>query len=131
MTEEASVLPFLGTKGYGKGNFRQAIPPPEAIPLPKQPAASSSAHSLVALDACQSQAGPDPIAATQEDIDEWLATFTPFDATNDMPPEIAQKVLWRGFKVGRSGNPSTALEYFNGTVHDLHFEGTELYVYVT
>ena len=48
-----------------------------------------------------------------------------------MPPEIGQAVLWRGFKTGRSGNPSTALEYINGTVRDLQFEGNELYVYVT
>ena len=74
---------------------------------------------------------PDPIAATQADLDEWMETFTPFDSTNCMPPEIGQQVWWRGFKTGCAGNPSTALEYFNGTVRDLQFEGSELYIYVT
>ena len=49
-----------------------------------------------------------------------------------MPPDIGQEVLWRGFKTGKSGNPSTKVEYFNGRVRDLQFdEGNELYLYVT
>ena len=49
-----------------------------------------------------------------------------------MPPATGQEVLWRVFKTGRSGNPyDFELEFFNGTVHDVQFEGDELYVYVT
>ena len=83
-------------------------------------------------DACRSLAEPDPIAVTHEDIDMWLATLTPFDATNCMPPAIGQEVLWAVFSRGRSGNPyNFNLEFFNDTVHAVHFEGDQLYVYVT
>ena len=111
----------LGSKGYGKGNFGVAVPPPEHVPFyAKEEASSSAARSDVAQ-------APDPIKPTQQEVDEWMQTFTPFDATHCTPPEIGQEVLWRGFKQTRSGNPSTKLEYFNGTVRDLVFEGNELF----
>ena len=127
---EREVQAGLGSKGYGQGNFGTAIPPPVAIPTPL-PGQASSGASLGAdwTEACAT--APDPIPATPADVEEWLTTFTPFTASNCMPPEIGQQVLWRGFKTGRSGSASTALEYFNGTVRDLQFEDNELFVYVT
>ena len=118
------------TKGYGKGNFGTPIPPPERVSMQVSATSSSSCSWELAAPIVDT-VPPDPIPATQAEIDAWMASLEPITPSNCQPPEIGQTVLWRGFKTGRRGNPSTAFEYFNGTVRDLNFEGNELIVYVT
>ena len=57
-------LPEGGHKGYGKGNFGTAIPPPEVV------------------DQGDADEVPPPIPATTADVESWMQTFTPFHATN-------------------------------------------------
>lgn len=78
------ALAGIGSKGYGKGNFGTALPPPVAIPTPAGGASSSAAHWDSWTDCVP--AVPEPIPAKNSDVESWLEHFTPFTATNCMPP---------------------------------------------
>ena len=109
-----------------------AIPGPSAIPPQMQPAAAGGGVGPSSYSSADiAFTVPEPIQATSEEVQDWLKTFTPFKPANSMPPEIGQEVLWRGFKYGRSGNQSTPVEFFNGTVREVKVEGNELYCYLT
>ena len=124
-------------KGEGKtGNYGVAIRPPAAVDIQDLPAAlqsasSASMHSHVAVP--PDAEIPVPIAATTEDVEEWMRTsFKKLtNISTKVPPEVGESVLWRGVKTGRHGCPSTKCEYFNGKVRFLQVEEDgELYLYV-
>ena len=76
---------------------------------------------------------PSPIPATTEEVEEWVSSsFRPLtNISTTTPLEVGASVLWRGVKTGKSGNPSTKCEYFNGKVRDMRVEeDNELYLYV-
>ena len=66
-------------------------------------------------------------------VEEWVASnFKPLtNISGKTPPEVGEHVFWRGLKTGRSGNPSTKCEFFNGKVRqiEVNAEG-EVYIYL-
>ena len=38
------------------------------------------------------------------------------------PREVEEEVLWRGIKMGKHGQPSTNVEYFNAAVRDIRVD---------
>ena len=76
---------------------------------------------------------PAPIAATTELVELWVSQdFKKLsNISTKIPPEVGESVLWRGVKRGKSGNPFTTCEYFNGKVRMVEVEADhELYLYV-
>ena len=133
---DAFFVPGFGYKGCGKGaNYGVEIPPPTTVSAGDPhlfPAQSSSASDGFELLPTGPQYPP-PIPVTPEEVAEWMSTgFRPLSQmSTKMPPEIGESVLWRGVKHGRSGQPSTNVEYFNGKVRHISVENeTELYLYV-
>ena len=76
---------------------------------------------------------PPPIAATTQDVEEWMTTgYKPLtNISQKIPPEVGESILWRGVKTGKKGCLSTKVEYFNGKVRHVEVEDDgELYVYL-
>ena len=132
-------VPGFGCKGEGKlANYGVVIPPPSllppaaVLPAPQQAASSSDLHEGLAHPA--PPLIPTPIAATTEDVEEWISTtfrsLTNISTKN--PPDIGASILWKGLKISRHGNPSDVVEYFNGKVRkvEVSAEDGELYLYV-
>ena len=128
----------FGYKGEGKSaNYGTLIAAPSVVSpaeLAQIGLLSSSSAAMAISDAVMStpKQCPDPIPATFQQIETWLRqSYRPLEVSHNNPPEIGECVLWRGVRTGKSGQPSTTVEYFNGTVRYLKVtnEG-ELYVYV-
>ena len=133
----------LGRKGYGKGNYGFPVPVPQVVAQPDTAGTGSlSSHDIAPVqpdvvtpgDSDLPDECPEPIRSTPEDIEQWLAeSFKPLkNLSQNLPPEVGEDILWRGFKVGPRGGASTQTEYFNGKVRALNFdnESHELFVYV-
>ena len=133
----AVVVSGFGLKGEGKSaNYGILIAPPAIVPPAMLPpalqvvggAASSGGGAGPALDGV-----PEPIAATSELVEQWVSEgFRKLsNISTKIPPEVGESVLWRGVKIGKSGNPSTKIEYFNGKVRGVDVEEDhEVYIYV-
>ena len=133
----AVAVPGFGLKGEGKAaNYGILIAPPAIVPPAMLPpalqvvggAASSGGGACPADDDV-----PEPIAATSELVEQWVSEgFRKLsNISTKIPPEVGESVLWRGVKTGKSGNPSTKIEYFNGKVRGVDVEEDhEVYIYV-
>ena len=130
-TPKAVVVPGFGKKGEGKdANYGTSIEPPSGpLPhaeLPPILQASSSCAAVIPEI-------PPPIAATTQDVEEWMTTgYKPLtNISQKIPPEVGESILWRGVKTGKKGCLSTKVEYFNGKVRHVEVEDDgELYVYL-
>ena len=139
-SRDAVFVPGFGCKGVGKdANYGVAIAPPsvpsaEELPVELQrPSSSSGAFEVDLLP--EPSLPPDPIAATSEEVEEWMrSSFRPITNldTNDrsFPPEVGDNILWRGVKTGPHGQPSTKCEYFNAKVRHRAFDKDGLWFYV-
>ena len=108
--------PGGGFKGYGKGNFGTVLPVPSSM-------VTSSDASL-----------PIPYARFPEasEVEGWINEyFEPLSSTEGGSPRKGDVVLWRGFKTGRHGGNSTAVEYFRGEVHEIIHTGDETFYSVS
>ena len=133
--ETAVFVRGFGFKGEGKSsNYGTSIDPPSVVaPADLPPALQGPSSSSSQAAAPPIPDVPPPIAATTEDVEEWVATnFKPLkNLSTKCPPEIGENILWRGLKTGRGGNPSTKVEHFNGKVRYMQMEGDgELYLYL-
>ena len=129
----------FGHKGEGKhANYGTHIPPPSVVP-------PDELDALVAQGTCipgQQQPGssaaaaaapPDPMPVSSAEVEGWInGSFRPLsNLSTKMPPEVGESILWRGVKSGRSGQPSTQCEYFNGKVRHLMVDSQdELWLFV-
>ena len=132
-------VPGFGRKGEGKtANDGVAIAPPTLLAeadLPPGLQQPSSASGIQGGEAHKSEPLiPPPIPATSEEVEHWMSScFKPLtNISTKNPPEVGESILWRGVKTGRSGQPSTKCEYFNGKVRHIAVEPDdhELYVYI-
>ena len=78
-------------------------------------------------------AGPEPLAARNEDVEGWITeTFKILSISTSMPPEIGETVLWTNVPVG--GPPKCSpprREYFHGIVrHTRTDESGVSWIYV-
>ena len=74
---------------------------------------------------------PPPIAATTEEVEDWLRSgFKKIkNISTKTPPEVGESVLWRGVRTGSKGGMSTKVEFFNGKVRYLQVEeDSEVYI---
>ena len=95
------------------------LPPSSGPPSSLEPAAA-------ALQGLPSTTVPDPIPATEADIERWISeSFSPLSTRSSLPPTIGSEVLWKGFKTGKKGGASTKTEWFNGTVHAIENNNDE------
>ena len=135
----AGIESGLGRKGEGKmANYGVTIDPQTLVdeadlPLAlQQPSSASSGHGGEAHKS--EPLIPPPIPATSEEVEHWMSScFKPLtNISTKNPPEVGESILWRGVKTGRSGQPSTKCEYFNGKVRHIAVEPDdhELYVYI-
>ena len=138
----AAIIQSQGfRKGEGKdGNYGVRIPAPSIVTpgqlqLLQQQAAGGPAAALIQPpQAREERVMPDPIPATNEEIDTWLnaGVYRPLTgiATKEWY-EAGDAVLWRGVAQGPRGGPSTKNEWFNGTVRFLQQDPQgEWYYYV-
>ena len=130
-------VPGFGFKGQGKSaNYGILIAPPAIVPPADLPAAlqvASGAASSGGDARREVDNVPAPIPATTELVELWVSeNFKKLsNISTKIPPEVGESVLWRGVKTGKSGNPSTTCEYFNGKVRMVEVEAdSELYLYV-
>ena len=131
------------SKGYGKGNFGLPIPTPLLIEVPENTKAAGDSPPPTQPDSPEphdafDRAGrglkpPPAIAATPQYVEVWISeAFVPLDGISSLrPPPIGSDVLWKGFKKGRRGGPSSAVEWFNGTVHKTVNEADGWYAHVS
>ena len=107
---------FRGFKGFGKGNFGSVLPKPSSDAL------SSNASS------------PIPYARFPEssEVELWINEhFEKLSTREERRPRKGDVVLWRGFKRGRHGGASTAVEYFRGEIHEIIEDGKETFYSVS
>ena len=143
MTEPATAksaavhVPGFGLKGEGKmANYGIFIAPPAIVPPAELPAAlqvASGSASSGGDARPQDVHIPQAIAATSELVEQWVSENYKrlSNISTKIPPEVGESVLWRGVKTGRSGNPSTTVEYFNGNGRMVDVEEDhEVYLYV-
>ena len=136
-SSSAVVAPGFGKKGKGDGKMTNcgiAIEPPtidaEAV-LPfalQQPSRSASVHG--AISGASKRSCPDPIPATSELVDAWIARcFKPLKSlSTKIIPQIGESILIGGVKTGRAGRPT--VEYFAGKVFHIEVEGPTPNVFV-
>ncbi len=94
--------PAGGFKGYGKGNYGREIPPPTPLKPEKE-------EGAVVF--------PDARMPTAEEVNEWVEQYYEKLPAGDATPRKGVVVLWRGFKKGKRGAPSTTSEFFRGVIH--------------
>ena len=109
-----------GFKGFGKGNFGIVLPVPSSM------VTSSKASSPIPYARC-----PEASEVEQWINDHYEKLRARGRATTGRSPRIGEVVLWRGFKTGKNGGASTAVEYFRGEVHEIIEDGQETYYSVS
>ena len=110
----------MGFKGFGKGNFGIVLPVPSSMVTP------SNASFPIPYARC-----PEASEVEQWINDHYEKLRARGRATTGRSPRIGEVVLWRGFKTGRHGGASTAVEYFRGEVHEIIEDGQETFYSVS
>ena len=130
--EESIEVPGFGRKGEGKdANYGVQVPEPQVVPVSQLPPEDQALlERPPGLDMEPTAEIPPPIAATTEVVEEWIQDgFTQLvNLSGKIPPEIGESILWRGFKKGKSGGPSTKEEHFHGRFRNVKVENDEIFV---
>ena len=106
----------MGFKGFGKGNLGIVLPVPSPMVTPSK------------------ASFPIPYARCPEasEVELWINEhYEKLKACAGRSPRKGDVVLWRGFKTGRNGGASTAVEYFRGEVHEIIEDGQETFYSVS
>ena len=75
---------------------------------------------------------PPPIAATTDEVEEWIQCgYTQLvHLSSKIPPEIGESILWKGLRKGKSGGPSTKEEFFHGRIRHVTVENDEIFLFL-
>ena len=127
-------VPGFGRKGVGKfANYGLLVPAPQVVPVSELPPEAQTPLELATgLDAEPTFEIPPPIAATTQNVEEWIQNgYTELvNLSGKVPPEIGESILWRGIKKGPHGGPSTRVEHFHGRVRYVTVENNDIFVFL-
>ena len=132
--EESIEVPGFGRKGEGKdAKYGTQVPEPQMVSISELPPEVRGKVELEPdLDAALASEIPDPIAATTSEVEEWIESgYTRLvDLSSKVPPEIGESILWKGLRKGKSGGPSTKVEFFHGRIRFVSVEDDEIYLFL-
>ena len=132
--EHSVEVPGFGRKGEGKdANYGTQVKEPQVVPISELPPEVRGKVELEPdLDAALASEIPDPIAATTSEVEEWIESgYTRLvDLSSKIPPEIGESILWKGLRKGKSGGPSTKVEFFHGRIRFVSVEDDEIYLFL-
>ena len=132
--EHSIEVPSFGRKGEGKdANYGTQVPEPQVVPISELPPwRRGKVEHLPDLDTAPASEIPQPIAATTSEVEEWIESgYTRLvDLSSKIPPEIGESILWKGLRKGKSGGPSTKVEFFHGRIRFVSVEENDIYLFL-